>query len=584
MKSKLTIGLIFLLLISVQVSQAQVTETSQARFQALTAKFTNTLFGENVFVFDPGMDVKEIQNLIDTLYTQQHSRKNEFGINRYALLFNPGTYQVDIKIGYYMHIIGLGESPDDVVINGSLISKGEKNGNVTCNFWRSVENLTVVSPAGAINIWGVSQAAPMRRVHIKGDIQLHDNGWASGGFLADSKIDGTVLAGSQQQWFSRNVDLGKWQGGSWNMMFVGVPNAPVDKWPDNPYTVIDKTPLIREKPYLVLKGSDYSIQIPKLKKNSTGVSWINGGKDEYNMNIADFYIVKSNIDNSESMNAALKKGKNLIITPGIYHLDKSLKVTRPGTLIFGMGMPSLQSENGNPVIEISDVDAVTVCGLTIDAGVIPSETLFVVGEPNSEKSHAKNPSFLFDIFFRVGGYGEGKASSCMVINSKDVTVDHTWLWRADHGKNVGWEENTCKNGLIVNGDNVTVYGLFCEHFQEYQTLWNGNKGKVYFYQSEMPYDPPTVDSWKHGAVGGFASYKVSDGVTSHEAWGLGIYCVFYKAPVIVDNTIETPVALEKDIHHKIIFWLNGNKESLMKSIINGKGGQVDVSTRKATMN
>ena len=583
MKSRLTIGLIFLLLIGVQVSQAQV-ETSQARFQALSAKYTTTTFGENVFVFDPGMDVKEIQNLIDTLYNQQHPRKSEFGLHRYALLFKPGTYQVDLKIGYYMDIMGLGESPNDVVINGSLISKGEKNGNVTCNFWRSVENLTIVSPAGAINIWGVSQAAPMRRVHIKGDIQLHDNGWASGGFLADSKIDGTVLAGGQQQWFTRNTDLGKWQGGSWNMMFVGVPNAPVDKWPDNPYTVIDKTPLLREKPYLIIKGSDYRIQIPKLKKNSTGISWIKPGKDEDHLNIADFYIVKSNVDNSESINAALKKGKNLIITPGIYHLDKSIKITRPGTLIYGMGMPSLQSENGNSVIEISDVDAITVCGLTIDAGVIPSETLFVVGEVNSAKSHAKNPCFLFDIFFRVGGYGEGKASSCMVINSQDVTVDHTWLWRADHGKNVGWDQNTCKNGLIVNGDNVTVYGLFCEHFQEYQTLWNGNKGKMYFYQSEMPYDPPTVDAWKHGDVGGYASYKVSDGVTSHEAWGLGIYCVFYKAPVIVDNTIETPVAVEENIHHKIIFWLNGNKESVMKSIINGKGGKVDVSTRKATMN
>jgi hypothetical protein len=582
MKSKLTICMILLLLIDIQIGKAQ--ETSQASFQALTMKFTNTMFGENVFVFDPGMDVKEIQNVIDTLYNQQHPRKSEFGLHRYALLFKPGTYQVDLKIGYYMHILGLGESPDDVTINGSLISKGEKNGNVTCNFWRSVENLTIVSPAGAINIWGVSQAAPMRRVHIKGDIQLHDNGWASGGFLADSKIDGTVFAGGQQQWFTRNTDLGKWQGGSWNMMFVGVPNAPVDKWPDNPYTVISKTPLIREKPYLILKGSDYRIQIPKLKKNSTGISWINRGKGEDNLKIADFYIVKSNVDNSESINAALKKGKNLIITPGIYHLDKSIKVTRPGTLIYGMGMPSLLAENGNPVIEVSDVDGVTVCGLTIDAGVILSETLFVAGEPNSAKSHAKNPSFLFDVFFRIGGYGEGKASSCMVINSKDVTVDHTWLWRADHGKNVGWDANTCKNGLIVNGDNVTVYGLFCEHFQEYQTLWNGNKGKVYFYQSEMPYDPPTIDAWKHGSVGGYASYKVSDGVTSHEAWGLGIYCVFYKAPVIVDNTIETPVAIEENIHHKIIFWLNGNKESVMKSIINGKGGPVDVSKRKATMN
>ncbi len=171
----------------------------------------------------------------------------------------------------------------------------------------------------------------------------------------------------------------------------------------------------------------------------------------------------------------------------------------------------------------------------------------------------------------------------MVINSKDVCVDHIWLWRADHGNGVGWDKNKCANGLIVNGDDVTVYGLFNEHFQEYQTLWNGNNGRVYFYQSEMPYDPPTADAWKHNGINGYASYKVSDHVKSHEAWGVGIYNVFYNAPVIVDNAIETPVALENKIHHKIIFWLNGNKESIVKSIINGKGGSIGISNRKATM-
>ncbi len=128
-----------------------------------------------------------------------------------------------------------------------------------------------------------------------------------------------------------------------------------------------------------------------------------------------------------------------------------------------------------------------------------------------------------------------------------------------------------------------IYGLFNEHFQEYQTLWNGNNGRVYFYQSEMPYDPPTADSWKHDGINGYASYKVADHVTSHEAWGIGIYNVFYNAPVIVDNAIETPAALENKMHHMIIFWLNGNKESIVKSIINGKGGSVSVSNRKSVM-
>lgn len=179
---ELKIGLICLLLLTFQMVTAQTENNAGTNLPAFAAKYNDRMFGENVFIFDPKMDMKEVQTLIDSLYSQQHPRKSEFGPNRYALLFKPGIYPVDLKVGYYMHIIGLGESPDDVLINGALISKGEKNGNVTCNFWRSVENLSISAPAGTKNIWGVSQAAPMRRVHIKGDIQLHDNGWLVAAF------------------------------------------------------------------------------------------------------------------------------------------------------------------------------------------------------------------------------------------------------------------------------------------------------------------------------------------------------------------------------------------------------------------
>jgi hypothetical protein len=357
----------------------------------------------------------------------------------------------------------------------------------------------------------------------------------------------------------------------------------VENWPDKPFTTIKETPVIREKPYLVYNEKGFNVKIPGLKQNTIGPSWLNHIKDEKTLLIDKFHIVKPGIDNSESINSALKRGRNLLFTPGIYSLDKSLKVIRPGTVIMGIGMATLMPVNGNSAIEVSDVDGITICGILIDAGKIRSETLFRIGEPGSKRSHQPDPVFLFDVFFRVGGPGEGSASSCMVINSKNVCIDHIWLWRADHGNGVGWDKNRCANGLIVNGDDVTVYGLFNEHFQEYQTLWNGNNGRVYFYQSEMPYDPPTADAWKHNGINGYASYKVSDNVKSHEAWGVGIYNVFYNAPVIVDNAIETPVTLENNIHHKIIFWLNGNKDSIVKSIINGKGGSVSISSRKATM-
>jgi predicted heme/steroid binding protein len=537
--------------------------------------------GRNVFVFDPSMDMKKIQATIDSVFAGQS--KAEFSRNRYALLFRPGKYNLDIQIGYYMSVIGLGSSPEDVIITGAVRSNTTHGNSVLTNFWRSAENITIIPSKDSTMVWGVSQAAPLRRIHLKGNLQLFDKGYASGGFLADSKIDGTVSSGPQQQWLSRNCYMKKWVGGNWNMMFVGVNGAPTGLWPEKPYTVINETPLLREKPYLTFDGKEYFVNVPGLMKSSSGVSW--DGKKEIvkKLSLKSFYVVREGTDNSATINKALETGKNLLFTPGIYHLDRSLVIRNKNTTVIGIGMPSLVPDNGNAAIEAADADGITICGLTIDAGAKFSDQLFVMGEAGSAISHEKNPSFLFDIFFRVGGPAEGSVRACMVVNSSNVCIDHTWIWRADHGNGVGWSRNKAANGLIVNGKDVTVYGLFNEHFQEYQTLWNGENGRVYFYQSEMPYDPPTADSWKHGTTNGYASYKVSENVKNHEAWGLGIYNVFYNAPVIVDNAIECPANLESKFHHMIIFWLNGNKESVVRSIINGKGGTINVGNRKAIM-
>lgn len=575
-----------LLLLGLQASLllfSREPENPSGQFPESFKEFNVPSLGENVFVFDPSMKMKDIQTVIDSVFSRQSARRSEFSENRYALMFKPGVYNLDVRVEYYTQVLGLGESPEDVVINGTVRSNTLHRKSVLVNFWRSVENLTVVPSRDSAMIWGVSQASPLRRVHVKGDLQLFDKGYASGGFLADSKIDGKISSGPQQQWFTRNTDMGLWVGGNWNMMFVGVNGAPAENWPELPYTTIAATPTVREKPYLALKGKEFIVCIPALRQNSTGPEWLTGNKPGKTLSLNKFYIAHPGTDNAATINLALSKGKNLLLTPGRYFLESSLKVTKPGTIVMGTGLATLIPVNGNAAVEIADIEGVTVSGITIDAGKKFSEKLFEVGKPGSAKSHTGNPVFLYDIFFRVGGPAEGSASACLVINSSDVFVDHVWLWRADHGNGVGWDKNRCANGLIVNGNNVTIYGLFNEHFQEYQTLWNGENGRVYFYQSEMPYDPPSVYAWKHNGTFGYASYKVSDKVKNHDAWGIGIYNVFYDAPVIVDNAIETPPHLENRIHNKIIFWLNGNKESVVRSIINGKGGQIDVNNRKAVM-
>ena len=573
-----------MLILFLQPLPAQSVNAPPENMPSFAGKYNKTILGPDVFVFSPEMNMREVQALLDTIAGNQTKHGNEFSKNRYAIIFKPGHYKLDIRVGYYMQVFGMGPSPDDVVIEGAVRSKSAYNGMVLTNFWRAAENLSVIPTVEKANVWGVSQAAPMRRVHIMGDLQLHDGGYASGGFLSDSKVDGTIIAGPQQQWLTRNSEFNEWTGGAWNIMFLGVANSPEENWPQKPYTRIEKTPLVREKPFLIEEGGKIMVVIPALKTNSSGPDWQGDVKEGKKIPVEDFYLVKPGADDAQTINAALQKGKDLLITPGIYQLTESLRITKPGTIIIGLGMPSLEPVNGNMVLEVADVDGITLSGLLIDAGLKHSKTLLQMGDPESDKDHANNPSFLFDLFFRVGGPHEGYATSCITMNSNNVYMDHIWLWRADHGNGAGWETNPCANGIIVNGNDVTAYGLFNEHFQEYQLLWNGENGKVYFYQCEMPYDPPTVESYRHDDKNGYASYKVADHVTNHEAWCVGIYCVFRHAPIVVDAAIETPPALENQIHRKFTFFLGGGfKNSKISSVINGKGPVADETNVKAAM-
>jgi hypothetical protein len=193
-------------------------------------------------------------------------------------------------------------------------------------------------------------------------------------------------------------------------------------------------------------------------------------------------------------------------------------------------------------------------------------------------SHARNPIVLADVFFRVGGPSVGRTDTNLEINSSDTIIDHTWIWRADHGMGVGWISNTSDNGLVVNGNNVTAYGLFVEHHEQYQVLWNGNGGRTYFYQSEIPYDPPRQSVYTSSpGVNGWASYKVADKVTSHEAWGLGIYSVFRHPGVTLSRAIEVPKTPNVRFHHMITVALGEN--GAISNVINDQGGATSIHPR-----
>src|SRR5208283_4448190 len=164
----------------------------------MAAGSSNPDFGPNVLIFNSSMAARTMQERIDKVYAKQQN--NQFGPARNALLFAPGDYKLDIPIGYYTQVLGLGASPDSVHITGNVHSDASlPRNNATCTFWRAAEGFSVTpvgGPAPGTMQWAVSQAVPFRCMHVMGSMVLHQNGgWASGGWMSVSLVDGNVGSG-----------------------------------------------------------------------------------------------------------------------------------------------------------------------------------------------------------------------------------------------------------------------------------------------------------------------------------------------------------------------------------------------------
>ncbi|GAA2993443.1 hypothetical protein JOD63_001603 [Microbacterium terrae] len=570
----------------------------------------NPDFGPNVTIYSPDTPVDQIESELDALADQQ--RDAEMSTARSAVYFLPGQYgtaenPLQFDVGYYTEVAGLGASPTDVDINGSIEVYNRCLTSDNClalvNFWRTISNLSIQVNSlgddgcrGSANFWAVSQAVSMRRLDISGaNLSLMDYctagpQYASGGFIADSRLP-YVVSGSQQQWLTRNSEVAGWSNGVWNQVFSGVVGAPADaNFPTEPYTTLETTPVTREKPYLYVDDAGkYNVRVPAMQRETSGVSWDEGLTAGRSIPITDFYIAKPG-DSELKINAALAVGKHLIFTPGVYDIDKTLLVWRPGTVVLGLGHATLTAKKGATPLAIADVPGIVVAGITVDAGEKLSPVLMKVGLTKSlnlsSKKSKDNPITLSDVYFRVGGPHIGKTTTALEINADNVLIDHTWVWRGDHGiegfdptdgvngDNERWATNTGTNGVIVNGDHVTATGLFVEHFQKYNTLWKGENGRVVLYQNELPYDPPTQADWTQpdGTLG-YPGYVVDAKVKNHRLDGAGVYVFNQNNPAIVtENGFDVPDAPGVQLHHIMTVNLSAGT---VEHVVNGVGGQAD---------
>ena len=377
-------------------------------------------FGPNVLIFDPSMSSASIQSQLDTVYTQQDAA--QFGTGRYAFFFKPGAYALDVKVGFYTQVLGLGQSPDDVTITGAVRSKADwlGNDNATCNFWRGAENLAVVPTSsidGDVNVWAVSQGTHLRRVHVKGNLVLDDSGgWSSGGFIADSLVDGSIDSGSQQQFLTRNVD-GPWTGSNWNMVFVGDGQPPSGTWPSPPYTVAASTPVVRERPFLYVDAAGhYLVMVPSLKKSSTGPA---GPPARPGRAAVDRPLLpgQPGTDTAATMNAALAHGQHLMLTPGIYHLASSLQVTQPGRDRDGSGLRDAHPRRRHAGA-FGRRRRRRHPGRRHPRGRPDQQPHAVAARGGRQQLHySADPTMVFDVHCRVGGADAGKAASCVTVTA-----------------------------------------------------------------------------------------------------------------------------------------------------------------------
>ena len=582
--------------------------------QASSPAPENRELGANIKVFDSSMPLSEIQAAVDAVKAQQLNA--EFGEGRYALFFKPGTYgtpdkPLSIDVGYYTEVVGLGRTPGDVVINGHvnvynrcLSTEGGKPSNCIAldNFWRAASNLTVKVAGGAdcqkdTDFWAVSQAAPLRRMNIIGKFSLMDYcsagpQYASGGFIADSRFSGTdaVVNGSQQQFMVRNSEVPGWSNGVWNQVFSGVVGAPAttfgttgsDGKPANPYTTLPTTPVSREKPYLYLDAQGaYQVFVPATRQNTSGVSWASGAESGgRTLPLTAFFIARPT-DSAATINAALSGGRNVLFTPGVYSIGQSLQVTKANTVVLGLGLATLTAQGGAVPMTVADVDGVDIAGLTFDAGPTNSPVLLRIGTTSAGGS-LTNPVALHDVFFRIGGPHLGKATTSLEVNRSGTLLDHLWVWRADHGEGVGWTLNTADHGVIVNGNDVTATGLFVEHFQKEEVIWNGERGQTIMFQNELPYDPPNQAAWKNGAALGYAAYKVGDAVNTHQGWGMGSYIYMNVDPTIhASQAFVVPVTPGVKLHSLLTVQLNKGL-GIIDHVVNQTGDPVtgDAATGK----
>ena len=529
-------------------------------------------FGPNVIVFNPSQSIAEINAALNVAVP-----KGGVGFQFY---FMPGTYGdatqsppqipgvaagsspstadmltaanaagiISAPIGANTVLAGLGKSPCDVVINGALFIQ---DGSLSVTQRRLI-NMTINpieanTPENTMH-WASSQNAIWRRVNFLGGVEISNLETGSqnfGAMFANSNIAGNILAGNgmlittdplQPDGYGNNTNgmyyvqgstIGGFSGYAGLFEFIGTKGAPAQNFAPGPSAGVpggdignlEKLPVVREAPFVYYnsKKAQFEVFKPSVQRNRKGYDWrVNSSTGKF-LPLSSFYIADPAVDTATTLNAQLAAGKNLMLNPGTYNLSETLIINKPDTMVLALGVPVLKSAAGVQTLKITDKATGTILygfNVTSDApGAVVADYQLQIGV-NGGTGKASNPTSITDVNVA------SRAFIAEVINQNYVIQNQGEInTSTDSTSAATWGTPDGSHGIMVNGDNVTLQGLYVEHYKKFPLIWYGNKGQVHYMVNEPPYTPyydtpnvlPTTWQWAtdfHGYPSIYIDYNV----------------------------------------------------------------------------
>ena len=319
-------------LVAAPLSAGAAVLPAQAPASSVCPGATVAAFGPNVCVFSDTMSQASIQTDLNNIAIQQVPVASQFDSQRYAVFFQPGTYgsaadPLVFQVGYYTEVAGLGAMPQDTVVRRrhrrvqqpvhrrvpATATRRTTSGG-RCPTWNSTCTCRARTPAYAPPVvdaygagcanseesWSASQADPIRRAIINGSVVFQDycaaDDYASGGFIADSKVSGDLDFYGNQQYMVRNSDIGGANGcpnGLWNTVYSGVHGAPAAAFSGQcqQNTVVPTSPVTEEEPFLYTDPhGNYHVFVPAVQHDSSGPSWSSGTEAGTSIPLSRFFV------------------------------------------------------------------------------------------------------------------------------------------------------------------------------------------------------------------------------------------------------------------------------------------------------